>query len=476
VALDSWPFAVLTAVGLILFYVSRNSLWRKGVLIGLSGAFISSFIPHWKMGLGLIGYGLAVIVAGYWQARRPGSVLLAASLAVLTLGFLWLKGYLALLTPSLPISGMVAVGISYILFRAIQILCDLNDGTLELHDLTLPDLVLHLFLFLTFPAGPIARYEDSKAQFDALGGIRLEAIDLNGSIFRISLGYAKIVALAPWLLSLHADLATSAPGNVVSLASAALVFLAYVYANFSGYMDIIVGIGALFGLSIPENFDKPYLATSFLDLWNRWHITLSRTFQTYVFYPLVRLLSRARGRSLVPGLISYLVVFFLLGFWHGATPAFAIFGLMLGLGAAGCKLLEYAWNAASGNRFVEYARSSNIWAMTARAFAIAWFAISSIAIWPSVTTIGDLKAAVAASAPWHVAAALLLATLLVATVDTIFRLVAVVVQLLPKPRASGHSGLGTPGPAIIGLLVVIAFTAAILAPKEFNTLVLYQRY
>lgn len=470
--IDSWAFAAFISIGLLLFHIVRQEDWRIGVLVGLSAAFIVSHFPSPQASLGFAGFAALTVGCIYWVAhfpRRYGSMI--AIVAIVSL-FLLIKGYLALLgVPTFPIT--YTLGASYILFRSIQVLADLNDGTLHPRQLRLPHLLLHMFLFLTLPAGPIARYEDIKEQLDRLSTVKLRHIDAGSVLFRLTLGYAKIAFAAPLLLSAHGYWAAQSAISAPALALAAIIFIGYVYVNFSGYMDVIVSIGCCFGFNLPENFNRPYLARTYLDIWNRWHITLSRTFQTYLFYPIVRALTPRLGASLPAGLVAYMVVFFLLGFWHGATSAYALFGVLLGIGAITTKLIEVLLDDRSPDGWISSLRETTIWAAAANASAIAWFAIASIGAWPSIADAsGVLRIAAGSGSLAHAGYAIIIAFFALIVLNLLVRLCALTVRRLPLPEipaALWH-------PTLAGCLIVIAVASAALAPQEFSTLVLYQRY
>ena len=128
-----------------------------------------------------------------------------------------------------------------------------------------------------------------------------------------------------------------------ALGLAALFYMLFIFFNFSGYMGVMIGVARLFGRKLPENFDSPFLATNFLDFWNRWHITVSQWFKTYVFNNLLRFLCvRWTRPALVPyfGVIGYFFVFFILGLWHDWGHCFVLLGLLQGLGVSVNKLWE----------------------------------------------------------------------------------------------------------------------------------------
>jgi hypothetical protein len=162
----------------------------------------------------------------------------------------------------------------------------------------------------------------------------------------------------------------------------------FIFFNFSGYMGIVIGIGRLFGQRLPENFDSPFLAKNFLDFWNRWHITVSQWFKTYVFNNLVRFLCRRWDRpALMPyfGVAGYFIVFFLLGIWHDWGHCFVLLGLLQGLGVSVNKLWEVELRKRLGPQRHAALVNKTWYQMWARAMALGYFTMSTIPAWEHAT-------------------------------------------------------------------------------------------
>ena len=117
----------------------------------------------------------------------------------------------------------------------------------------------------------------------------------------------------------------------------------FLYANFSGYIDIVIALARLMRLRLPENFDRPFSASSVLDFWNRWHMTLSNWLKTYLYNPLLlALMRRISSTAMDPllGVLCFFVTFFLIGVWHGRTSEFIMFGVLTGGGMSINKLWQ----------------------------------------------------------------------------------------------------------------------------------------
>ena len=227
------------------------------------------------------------------------------------------------------------LGFSYVAFRLIHTLRDRQTGILPA--LSLREYVTYVLFAPAYIAGPIDRAERFAADLRALPAL----VGLDGSRFaaggtRIVIGMGKKFILADGLAQglsltpLNAMQATSTAGLWVLLYGYAL----RLYFDFSGYTDIAIGLGQLFGIRLPENFNRPYLQSNITRFWQSWHITLSDWVRFYVFSPLSRALLRRQPRpsSTLIVLISQLATMIIIGLWHGISWTFLIWGLWHGLG------------------------------------------------------------------------------------------------------------------------------------------------
>jgi alginate O-acetyltransferase complex protein AlgI len=227
--------------------------------------------------------------------------------------------------PSIHIPSIhLPLGISFFTFQAISYLVDVHRGEVPAQKRLL-DLGLYIALFPQLIAGPIVRYHDVSAQITD----RQHSIELFASgTMRFIYGLAKKVLIANPLAEI-ADSVFAASGSDLTLPIAWLGILAYtlqIYFDFSGYSDMAIGLGRMFGFRFHENFNYPYIATSLRTFWKRWHISLSSWFRDYVYIPL--------GGSRVATFRVYVnlfVVFVLTGFWHGASWNFLVWGLFHGV-------------------------------------------------------------------------------------------------------------------------------------------------
>jgi D-alanyl-lipoteichoic acid acyltransferase DltB (MBOAT superfamily) len=361
---------------------------------------------------------LAMAATGWFAVmavrRNKNAWLLAGCLTVIVLEFVAIRQVLPHeAMSSWPLYGPVlgsTIGLSYMMFRILHLIVDAHGDELPA-DVGLLPYLTYLFCYLTFLAGPIQRFPDfADGCRGAPVGPHLAAIRRFGPT--IVGGFFKFAVIAGLFFELFNW--TQAPGNgwppAIDLALGLLAYAIYLYASFSGYTDIVCGFGGLVGLVPPENFDRPYLSADFLDLWSRWHISLSEWFKLYVFNPLTKALIAVDNRpTVVPylGALGFFVTFLLMGLWHGLSPRYALYGLMLGLGVSLNKLYQVAMSQWLGRRGYQALSRQSLYAAVARTLAVGYFVLALAFLW--------LVDPAAAGTPidWLAATGLLLLSLLV---------------------------------------------------------------
>ena len=219
------------------------------------------------------------------------------------------------------------LGYSYIAFRLIHTLR--NQQMSVLIPISLREYLTYVLFFPALVAGPIARAEDFVPQLRSLSQMRsFDAARIQWGVERLALGLFKKFVLADSLavISLNDTLAlqiTSPVAMWISLYAYAL----RIFLDFSGYIDIAIGLAALAGIRLPENFLRPYLAANITIFWKRWHITLSEWVQTYLFSPISRTLLKRKWPSLRVVIVANTVAMVTIGLWHGVTLPFLLWGL-----------------------------------------------------------------------------------------------------------------------------------------------------
>ena len=231
----------------------------------------------------------------------------------------------ALGVPHLPVPNfLLPLGISFIVFEKITYVVDLLRGLVK-PAASFFDYLNYVFLFPKLLAGPIVKYHDIAAQLTRPSH-RYE--DLRDGSIRFAQGLAKKVLLAD-PLALFADPVFALPVTSLDSTTAWLGLIAFtlqIYFDFSGYSDMAIGMARVLGFRLRENFNHPYLASSFSDFWRRWHISLSSWIKEYLYIPL-----GGNRVSTARGYVNLCICFLLSGLWHGASWNFVIWGCSHGL-------------------------------------------------------------------------------------------------------------------------------------------------
>jgi alginate O-acetyltransferase complex protein AlgI len=227
--------------------------------------------------------------------------------------------------PGIPWAAIVLpIGISFYTFHALSYLMDIHRGSAR-HLASPIDFVLYITFFPQLIAGPIVRFHEIREQLVE----RRETVDaFAAGIYRFALGLGKKVLIADAVAPV-ANAAFGTPTGELQTAGAVVGVVAYavqLYFDFSGYSDMALGLGLMFGIRLPENFDRPYAARSVTEFWRRWHMSLSRWFRDYLYVPL----GGNRGTSLRT-YRNLVIVFLVTGLWHGANWTFVLWGAYHGI-------------------------------------------------------------------------------------------------------------------------------------------------
>lgn len=320
-ALHLLPHAVwrnaLLLVASVVFYASGAGAFTGLILASIAGNYLAALaIDRWRDG-----------AAGRWWLRAT----IAANLAVLVVfkytGFLG-ANVNAVLTAlgagALPVPAVtLPIGISFFTFHAISYVMDVarRDAVAQKRPM---EAALYLLFFPQLIAGPIIRYREIADQLP-VRTVRLD--DMAYGVRRFVIGLAKKMLIAN-TLALPADRIFALAPSDLTTATAWLGVVCYtlqLYFDFSGYSDMALGLGRMFGFRFPENFRYPYIATSVQDFWRRWHLSLSAWFRDYLYVPL-------GGNRVAPARVylNLVTVFALCGLWHGANWTFVVWGLFHG--------------------------------------------------------------------------------------------------------------------------------------------------
>lgn len=214
---------------------------------------------------------------------------------------------------------VMPIGISFFTFQALGYVIDVYNGK-HSSSPSLISFMTYVCLFPQLVAGPIVRYKDIK---DELENRKSNFDTFGDGVKRFIIGLSKKVLLANVLGEFSKSLVTD---TLLASWLKPISFTLQIYFDFSGYSDMAIGLGLMFGFSFLENFNYPLIAKSITDFWRRWHISLSSWFKDYVYIPL-----GGNRVSKLKWIRNIFIVWFLTGFWHGAAWNFIIWGLYFGV-------------------------------------------------------------------------------------------------------------------------------------------------
>jgi D-alanyl-lipoteichoic acid acyltransferase DltB (MBOAT superfamily) len=225
------------------------------------------------------------------------------------------------------------LGLSYLTFRLCHLVQEVRNDVVEMP--TLSEYLSFSFFVPTLSLGPISPYSKYIASYRSPNRDRTQ---VNRSLLRILVGLTKFLFLST-LLSQYTYsglLLDGHPHLKIDLVIALFSYTLYLYCNFSGFCDMVIGVSGLLGIEVMENFNVPFLARNLQEFWNRWHISLSTWLRDMMFTPMVKVLIRIFGPGSANNIIAFsiCVVFVVIGIWHGVGVNFALFGLFHGVGLA----------------------------------------------------------------------------------------------------------------------------------------------
>lgn len=333
----TFTFAVFFAVVLPLSWLvrSRPTAWKVTVL---TASYVFYGYWDWRF-LGLLAAmtlvnevaGVAVYRAEGATRRRLTAAAVAFDLAVLAL-FKYYGFFVASLEDSFGWEGpalqiVLPVGVSFFTFQAMSYVIDVHRG--DSTPAPLLDFAVYLSFFPQLVAGPIVRATEFLPELRTrhVPG----QVEMSRAVLLIGRGLLKKVVVADFLGRAIVQDAFGTPGEygALDVLMGVYGYAIQIYADFSGYTDMAIGIALLMGFRFPENFDRPYAAVSVQDFWRRWHMTLSRWLRDYLYVPLG---GNRRGRGATYR--NLLITMGLGGLWHGAAWTFVIWGLYQGAGLA----------------------------------------------------------------------------------------------------------------------------------------------
>jgi alginate O-acetyltransferase complex protein AlgI len=387
----SFQYLGFVTATVLAFNASRAALFRQGVLLVANLVFLASFAQSAEQLAPLVAFLVLGHAATRWVARWRAPGVLGGTLLLIVAVFVVLKRYTFLpARMELPFL-YLQVGLSYMLFRILQMVIDSAGGEKETQ-LDPLNFVNFTCNFLCFVSGPIQRSNEYLADLGQIDR-KVDADIAFASIHRMIRGFVKLAVVSAVFNYLFANLSVPVLAQATSMAgwrfaaqyaASAVTYTFYLYYNFLGYMDIVIGIGWLLGQNLPENFKRPFLARNIFEFWSRWHMTLSEWFKTYLFNPLMRFLAaHVAAPEWLPylGVIAFFVTFFVMGVWHGSTGVFVIYGLVMGAGASLNKLWQVFMTQRLGKKRYKAVGETFAYASLARGLMFAFFALAVTGLW-----------------------------------------------------------------------------------------------
>ncbi len=315
----------------LLHAVLPNGKMRNAALILASLLFYAYGEPVYVILLlvsVVLNYLFGLGVAG----RKKKAVLTAA--VIVNIGLLFVFKYAGFFVSSLnsllpgsaalPVPKLsLPIGISFYTFQALSYVIDVYRGQTEVQRKFFR-LLLYVSFFPQLIAGPIVKYHDIEKEIATRNAT---VDDIFSGLTRFSIGLGKKVLIAN-TMAYAADTIFAMPASNVGLLASwvgAIAYVLQIYFDFSGYSDMAIGLGRMFGFHFLENFNYPYISDSIREFWRRWHVSLSTWFRDYLYIPLG---GNRKGRTRT--IINKYIVFFCTGFWHGANWTFLIWGLFHG--------------------------------------------------------------------------------------------------------------------------------------------------
>ena len=332
-------FAFLPIVLTVYFILLRRNVLLKNIWLFAASLFFYAFgegsFILLMLGEILLDYLLALFLnrsQKRWARRTLLSIAIISNIGIL--GIFKYASFVCVDILHLPPDAIgiatdihLPLGISFFTFQALSYVLDVYMGKVAATGSFL-NVGLYVSFFPQLVAGPIVRFTDIA---DAINN-RKESIDgFSSGVVRFLIGLSKkvliannmaLVADAAWKLIIGDRLEAS----VAMAWLGAISYTLQIYFDFSGYSDMAIGLGKIFGFDFPENFKHPYIATSLTEFWRRWHISLSSWFRDYVYIPLG---GSRRGEART--YINLMIVWLLTGIWHGANYTFVVWGLLYGI-------------------------------------------------------------------------------------------------------------------------------------------------
>ncbi len=337
---SSIPFLYYFFPIVVLLYLIAPKVLKNSVLLLASLVFYAWGEPRYVVLMVvtiLLGYVLGLLIEKY-QGQKLSKVFLVLSL-VTSLGFLayfkyvdfFIDNFNAVTGLGIPFLNVaLPVGISFYTFQMLSYTVDVYRGEVKAQR-NIISLATYIALFPQLIAGPIVRYSDIVLQLDN----RTHSFDkIAEGARRFVIGLGKKVLIADVLAEFGSAFAASNDKSVLFFWLYGIAYALQIYFDFSGYSDMAIGLGKIFGFDFLENFNYPFISGSITEFWRRWHMSLGSWFRDYVYIPM-----GGNRCSKLRNFFNIFVVWMLTGFWHGAAWNFILWGVFFAI----LLLIEKTW-------------------------------------------------------------------------------------------------------------------------------------
>ena len=317
-----------------LYFLNKNVHYRNTILLLASLTFYAwgeiSTLPYMFV-IAIVNYALTRVLDKAEDKKRLIIMWILVVLNILPLAYFKYSNFFLdninnVLNTNFTIhEAFLPLGISFYTFRNISYIIDVYRKKFPAEK-SFFIVLNYILLFPTLISGPIVRFETIREEYHER---KISVDDVVEGVERFIIGLAKKVLIANQVAVIAANVFSITDFNSLNSTQvyiAVISFTLQIYFDFSGYSDMVIGIGRIFGFHFLENFNYPYIATSISDFWRRWHISLSTWFRDYIYIPL-----GGNRVSMLRWILNIAIVWFTTGLWHGAAWNFVLWGVYFGV-------------------------------------------------------------------------------------------------------------------------------------------------
>ena len=388
----SIQFVFFGLAAAILSNFSRSPIWRSAVLLLASLVFLGLLARDPILFLPLAGF----LVLGYscvWMVKRRWPSAVTWSVLAVLFSYIWLKKYTILPEAIFLHRPYFTLGLSYIFFFVSFTSSSGSGEDNQTRSVSFVDYLLYTLNFTTFVSGSIQRYEDFAQDQFAMTPIHLDANVVGLQLERIVRGFFKVNVLAMILHAIQEDSLAQMyqplplPSKLFAAFRLLVAYPFFLYANFSGYIDIVIALARLMRIRLPENPIVLFLPRPFWTSGTAGILHFLSGSRPMFYYPLLTVMMRRISSTvlyqIVAGVICFFVTFFLVGVWHGRTSEYVFFGILQGGGVAINKIWQIWLGQALGRKRYKALAANPVYIAFGRGLTFSWFAFTLFWFWAS---------------------------------------------------------------------------------------------